>query len=102
MEQFCCKMMEHQLSQKCDLHANPFECPDVLIHYSPQFDEFGLIVHDGGGSSITISFCPWCGRKLPESKREKWFDELEALGFDEPLFDERIPERYKSDAWYRF
>jgi hypothetical protein len=28
---------------------------------------FGLIIHnDGGGSVIQISFCPWCGTRLPE------------------------------------
>ena len=26
---------------------------------------FGLIVHDGGHSVITINHCPWCGVKLP-------------------------------------
>ena len=81
---------------------DPLECPDVLIQYSPKFDEYGLVVHDGGGSSIAISFCPWCGSKLPESKRDRWFSELEALGFDEPLLDQEIPERYKGDGWYRF
>jgi hypothetical protein len=25
-----------------------------------------VIIHnDGGGGSITINFCPWCGAKLP-------------------------------------
>ena len=81
---------------------DPLKCPDVLIQYSPKFDEYGLIVHDGGESSIAISFCPWCGTKLPESKRDRWFSELEALGFDEPLLDQAIPERYKNDSWYRF
>jgi hypothetical protein len=93
--------MERQLNHQCSVHSNPFECPDVLIHYFAKFDEYGLIIHDGGGTSITISFCPWCGTKLPEQKRDRWFRELEVLGFDEP-FEQDIPERYRSDAWYRF
>jgi hypothetical protein len=24
----------------------------------------GLIIHDGGSSSIGIAFCPWCGSTL--------------------------------------
>ena len=100
MEQYCCKMMEQQLEQKCSVHSTPMECPDFLVHYSAKFDSYSLIIHDGGGSTITISFCPWCGAKLPD-KSDRWFQELEALGFDEP-FEQDIPERYRSDAWYRF
>ncbi|HZY17518.1 MAG TPA: hypothetical protein VFE82_03505 [Ramlibacter sp.] len=68
--------------------------------YSPKFNEYGLIVHDGGSSAIAIAFCPWCGTKLPASLRERWFEELEAQGFDDPS-DQGIPGRYKTDAWWR-
>jgi len=36
-----------------------------------------------------------------ESKRDRWFAELLELGFEEPLFDESIPEKYKTDQWWR-
>ena len=49
---------------------------------------------------MSIAFCPWCGAKLPESLRERWFAELQALGFDDPS-EQDIPERYRGDAWYR-
>jgi hypothetical protein len=26
------------------------------------------MVHDGGSSVIVISYCPWCGIKLPEQQ----------------------------------
>ena len=71
------------------------------MNYSDRFDEYGLIVHDGGTSVIAIKFCPWCGSKLPESMRDRWFEELAALGFDDPGGQE-IPERFLSDAWRRF
>lgn len=92
--------MRRNLEFTCDQHSSKFECPDVLVSYSPRFNEYGLIVHDGGFSVMCISFCPWCGFKLPESLRERWFAELEALGFDEP-WDQEVPERYLTDAWYR-
>lgn len=90
--------MEKQLSNVCDQHANRFDCPDALVEYLPKFDEYGVIVHDGGKSVVTIEYCPWCGKRLPASMREKWFDELHALGMDAD--DENIPEKFKSDAWY--
>lgn len=91
--------MSEMVSSRCEQHADRFECPDCLVHYAPQFDEYGLIVHDGGASSIAIQFCPWCGVQLPESMRHQWFDRLAALGFDDPL-EQEIPERFRSDAWY--
>ena len=101
MKKHCCKEMDHQTSVRCDDHDNPYECPDSVVVYSEVFDEYGLIIHDGGQSSYTINFCPFCGFSLPESKRDKWFDELEKLGFDSPLFDDEIPVKYKSNAWYK-
>jgi hypothetical protein len=45
--------------------SRPFECPDALVNYSEQGKDYGLIIHDGGSSVISIAFCPWCGAKLP-------------------------------------
>jgi Domain of unknown function (DUF6980) len=92
--------MERNIKLDCDKHADVFECPDVLISYIPKFDEYGIIIHDGGSSSISIYHCPWCGTKLPESKRDKWFDVLEEMGFDDPS-EQNIPSEFNSDAWRR-
>lgn len=95
----CCELMEQNLTLSCGIHSTSEECPDVLVRFSEKFREYGLIVHDGGSSSIGISFCPWCGTKFPESLRDRWFDELEILGFDDP-FSQEIPDRFKTGAWY--
>lgn len=84
---------------QCPVHADPTQCPDSLIQFEAQFREYGLRIHDGGESAILIAFCPWCGASLPASLRDRWFDELAALGFDEP-FSQSIPEPYRSDAWH--
>lgn len=91
--------MRSHLQFGCELHASPFDCPDALVTYEPMYNEYSLIVHDGGSSTIGISFCPWCGAKLPKSLRERWFTELESQGFDDPGVQD-IPDRYKSDAWW--
>jgi hypothetical protein len=99
MKRHCCDTMSEMLAFTCNQHSDPFDCPDCLVRYIPKFDEYSLIIHDGGSSSVSIGFCPWCGARLPDSKRDRWFDELEALGFDDPK-DLEIPERYRSDAWF--
>ena len=95
----CCESMTMALTNVCDQHGDDaFECADMLIAFSVTFDEYGLIVHDGGASSVLINHCPWCGARLPESQRDRWFDELEALGFTDPLHED-IPDSYNSAAW---
>ncbi|PHS03305.1 MAG: hypothetical protein COA78_18285 [Blastopirellula sp.] len=63
MNQHCCEMMTKNINHQCDLHESPYDCPDHLIIHSNN-GGYGIIVHDGGSSSITIKFCPWCGEKL--------------------------------------
>ena len=92
--------MEKAIALNCDEHSDMYACPDVLIAYSEVFDEYGLIIHDGGCSSMNIFYCPFCGAKLPESKRDLWFDTLENMGFDDPS-EQNIPEEFKSDEWYK-
>lgn len=92
--------MQAQVDLVCPTHAVREDCPDALISYSDKFREYGLVVHDGGSGSIRIGFCPWCGTKLPASLRDRWFEALAALGFEDP-WEQDIPEAFHSDAWYR-
>jgi hypothetical protein len=96
----CCGDMARAVSTQCDEHVHRFDCPDALLHYSSKFCEYGLIVHDGGTATCLIGFCPWCGTRLPESQRTRWFDELERLGFSDPN-DPAIPQRFLSDEWWK-
>ncbi|MBQ7415881.1 MAG: hypothetical protein IJW14_02430 [Oscillospiraceae bacterium] len=69
-----------------------------LVHYSDVFDEYGISFHDDA-SVLLIQYCPWCGRKLPDSKRGEWFEELEQLGYDEPLSRNDLPAAYQCAKW---
>nr|WP_226648083.1 hypothetical protein [Microbulbifer variabilis] len=77
--------MGERVEFDCKGHKNIYECPDDPVSYIPKFDEFSLIVHDGGSSSISIKFCPWYGLELPGSKRDEWFDKLESMVLMIPL-----------------
>jgi len=94
---FCCEAMSAALAFHCDQHADPFECGDGLIVYNEVLDEFGLIVHNGGQCYVLIEACPWCATRLPESQRDRWFDEIEAKG----LTEETAPAEYFTAAWRR-
>lgn len=90
----CCAAMAEALSFACDQHADPFECSDSHMVYNSVFDEYGIPVHDGGSSYVLVAHCPWCGARLPESQRDRWFDETDALQ-GEP------PQRYLTSQWWR-
>ena len=97
MIEHCCDAMNSQVNQRCEVHPDPFACPDALVRFVPQFREYGLIVHDGGTASVGIAHCPWCGVRLPASQRDRWFDELEARGID-PWEDE-VPPEFEDERW---
>ena len=92
--------MRAQVDHTCAEHPDLSECADSLVSYDARFDEYGLRIHDGGSSSLAIKHCPWCGIRLPESRRDEWFERLEALGFDPPSSG-GWPSEFDSDAWYR-
>jgi len=56
-------------------------------------------VHDGGTSTVKLDFCPWCGTELPPSLRDSWLEAVRNLGLD-PWIDE-VPDRYRTDEWWR-
>ena len=91
--------MAYRLDWKCDTHSDEYECADALITFISKFQEYGLIIHDGGASYIVISHCPWCGARLPESQRDRWLDEMERRGID-PLTDD-VPAEFGDDQWLR-
>ena len=66
-------MMQGNVEHQCEQHPDPFDCADALVYYSARLREYGLIVHDGGSSCILIQHCPWCGTRLPESRRDELY-----------------------------
>lgn len=97
--------MTRQLNWRCDTHADRYDCADALISFTAKFQEYGLIIHDGdpstihggGTSSVAISYCPWCGARLPESQRDRWLHEMERRGIDPWTGD--VPAEFQDDRW---
>lgn len=94
----CCERMNQELCKHCAIHNNKYDCPDSLIEYDQIFNEYSIIIHDGGNSSIEINYCPWCGSKLPDSLRSDWFEKLYDMNID-PYDDNNIPTEFKSNQW---
>jgi hypothetical protein len=89
--------MRAQVEHVCDEHGTADDCPDKLVGLSLRFQEYGLLVHDGPEpSAVLIDYCPWCGTRLPESQRDRWFDELERRGLDNP---DDAPADMQTESW---
>jgi hypothetical protein len=100
MKEHCCQRMQQATNCTCTDHPVSHGCPDCLISYNAKFDEYGIIIHDGGSSVLTIEFCPWCGSKLPNSRRDEWFDDLEKIGITDPC-EQTMPTEFLTDEWWR-
>jgi len=57
------------MNRHCCERMNLNDGEGAAILYISKFNEYGIPVLDGGSSYITLEFCPWCGTKLPPSKR---------------------------------
>ena len=95
----CCKLMTEMIADG-----------RFPVEYGPMFREYAISAVKEGERHIVhqqMFWCPWCGKKLPESLREKWFDAIEEMGLDDIDIlsdidgDPRVPEDMKSDAWWR-
>jgi len=94
---FPCVHIGEQVTRKCKQHKDPTNCSDIMISYFPKFDEYSITKL---GSDVVIKYCPWCGVKLPCSKRNMWFAKLKRLGFEDPII-ENIPKEFKSNLWFK-
>ena len=40
--------MGYHANFECEVHEDPYECPDRLLVFDMVDHEYGLIIHDGG------------------------------------------------------
>lgn len=86
-KKYCCADMAYSINEAS------------IVHYNEVFDEYGVLLPEDSVSFLLLRFCPWCGKRLPLSRREDWFEELEALGYEASLLNDEIPARFKTAQW---
>lgn len=97
-------MKKRRTSHCCKLIEKFLEDPRINIYYSPKFREYVTHLLNSPAKQCYF-YCPWCGKKLPDSLRDEYFESLEKeYGIDDP-FDKKqakqVPEEFKSDEWWK-
>jgi len=95
----CCKELSDTVSSENDPieYISKFReyCVNIADYFEP-FEEFYFY----GSTLQSISFCPFCGTKLPKSLRNKWFSSMDKLKID-ASHEHLIPEEFRDDEWWK-
>jgi hypothetical protein len=96
MRNHCCEAMRTHLQTILEPSQEPVTDRPVL--YDAVFDEYRLVTADQVADRTAIGWCPFCGTRLPPSKRDLWFAELDRLGLtpDDPA----LPANLRTDGWW--
>jgi hypothetical protein len=82
----------------CDAMTSLLREGKVALRYLAKFREYGVLMKRGGPIVQLISYCPWCGRKLPSSLRSLWFARVTSLGLDP--YSRKLPSSYMDGSWW--
>ena|SRR3984885_15857699 len=88
----CCLTMDSEL-----LNA------ETVLKYNPQYREYGIKIPESTGC-VLMDYCMACGKKLPLSLRDEWYDILEQKYGLESIGEEdrnKIPKEFFTDEWWK-
>lgn len=94
--QHCCLDMAWFISEP---EESP-QGPNPIMLWIDAWNEYRINIPRLGNSSVVVSYCPWCGQRLPGSLRVRWYETLHQMGYMDPG-EEEIPKEFDSDAWWR-
>ncbi len=91
-DQACCQEMHNNLRNS-----------DLYLGYNKRTREYFIPYKiDCGGGVYLLTYCPWCGKLLPGSLREKLGDILfDELCLDDFFDDPNMPNEFKTDEWWK-
>ncbi|HEX4068763.1 MAG TPA: hypothetical protein VHX42_01570 [Candidatus Babeliales bacterium] len=88
----CCLTMDAGLSMA-----------GTILYYDKQYREYG-IKETRLTRGMLIDYCMFCGKKLPLSVRDEWFEILEKeYGLERPGTGDRkkVPKEFLTDEWWK-
>ena len=92
---FCCKEMQD------NIHKNSVTYDSMTRDY---YIRYNINSETGIGRGSDLTYCPWCGSKLPRALVSEWFNILEneyKIEVPDSTTLTNITEEFKSDAWWK-
>lgn len=89
---YCCLTMDAELSGD-----------DAVLYYSPRYREYGVKIPKSTGG-VLMDYCMFCGKKLPFSVSDEWFEILKKeYGLERPLTADKkkVPQEFLTDEWWK-
>jgi hypothetical protein len=91
-EGFCCKKMH--------------EAVQIYKFINYDMVDRGYDIEHSDGMASLLSYCPWCGSKLPDTLERKIFEVLKTeYGINKEVADvfhgTNLPEEFKTDEWWK-
>ena len=93
----CCLTMAFNIAHPVEISH---QGRNRVVDWIASWNEYNIPVAYDGYAATRMHFCPWCGAKLPESKRDLWYLTLKKIGYDDPG-EQEIPAEFNSDSWWR-
>jgi hypothetical protein len=99
-ESYCHKVENHccyELTESINATKSPFR-------YIPNMRRYIVNKNKSGTSFYVITYCPWCGKKLPEDLGDLFTDILITeyqLSRNDIYDNVGIPEEFKIDEWWK-
>jgi hypothetical protein len=95
--QHCCLRLHNAVDETDPENSSPYS-------YKPKFRSYYVASTRHWGWE-ELSFCPYCGTKLPKELSDEWFDILEdEYGLDNPVGldqEPKIPAEFLTDEWWK-
>ncbi len=102
----CCFSMDSALDQ------DEIRSWGEVIEYDLSTRSYHFLLYENNkycGTRYTLKYCPWCGKKLPDSLDEQWEEILEneygitSKNWDAAEWNDEtdLPEEFKTDEWWK-
>jgi hypothetical protein len=90
---YCCTDMMFAVE------GNRFPNEPPVILYQPSWRSYGLVIGGDPDDQFFLSYCPFCGIKLPENLTDEHFDAIRDPKTGKVL--DPLPEEFQTDEWWK-
>jgi hypothetical protein len=70
-----------------------------LFVYDRKTRAYGVVINENPQNQFFLSYCPWCGVKLPTDLADEYFDAVRDPKTGKVL--DQLPPEFHTDEWWK-